>query len=241
MPPSATIRSFNKLERLLLLFGILLVSVYVADRVYSAIYSYASIQSFWAQQASPQSVVEAQSKWHSGAPDFRLWSQKRIRAYQASLAAIVSPPLGVLEISAIQLRVPVLEGTDELTLDRAVGHIPGTAPLGESGNTGIAGHRDGFFRGLKDIHVGETIDVYTQGGRSRYAVDEIETVSPDDVSVLAPRAKPSLTLVTCYPFYFVGSAPLRYIVHAMAADTNQLKRSEQPGMVAKTQANEQAD
>jgi sortase A len=241
VPPSATIRSFNKLERLLLFFGILLVSVYVANRVYGAIYSHASIQSFWAHEASPQIVVEAQSIWHSGVPDFRLWSQKRIRAYQTSLAAIVSPPLGVLEISAIQLRVPVLEGTDELTLDRAVGHIPGTAPLGEPGNIGIAGHRDGFFRGLKDVHVGETIDVYTQRGRSRYAVDEIQTVSPDDVSVLAPRAKPSLTLVTCYPFYFVGSAPLRYIVHAMAADTKQLKSSEQPGMEAKTQANEHAD
>ncbi len=241
MPPSATIRNFNKLEKLLLFFGIFLVSVYVANRAYSAIYSHASVESFWAHQTSSPLVVEAQSNWHSGIPDFRLWSQKRIRAYQASLAAIVSPPLGVLEISAIQLRVPVLEGTDELTLDRAVGHISGTAPLGESGNIGIAGHRDGFFRGLKDIHVGETIDVYTQGGRLRYAVDEIETVSPDDVSVLAPRAKPSLTLVTCYPFYFVGSAPLRYIVHATVADTNQLKSSEQSGMVAKTEADEQPD
>lgn len=233
MPPSATIRRFNKLERLWLLFGMLLLSVYVANRVYGVIYSHASIQSFWAHQASPQ-VVEAQSIWHSGIPDFRLWSQKRIQAYQTSLAASVSPPLGVLEISAIQLQVPVLEGTDELTLDRAVGHIPGTAPLGEPGNIGIAGHRDGFFRGLKDVHVGETIDVYTQRGRSRYAVDEIQTVSPDDVSVLAPRAKPSLTLVTCYPFYFVGSAPFRYIVHATAADTNQLKSSDQSGMEAKT-------
>ena len=241
MTPSATIRSLNKLERLLLFFGILLVSVYVANRAYSAIYSYASVQSFWAHQTSSPIVVEAQSIWHSGVPDFRLWSQKRIRAYQMSLAANISPPLGVLEISAIQLQVPVLEGTDERTLDRAVGHILGTAPLGATGNIGIAGHRDGFFRGLKDVHVGETIDVYTQRGRSRYAVDEIQTVSPDDVSVLAPRAKPSLTLVTCYPFYFVGSAPLRYIVHAMAADTKQLKSSEQLGMEAKTQANEHAD
>jgi sortase A len=238
---SGTIRGFSKLEKVLLFFGILLVSVYVANRAYSAIYSHASMQSFWAHQTTSPAVIPVQSKWHSGIPDFRLWSEKRIRAYQASLAAMVSPPLGVLEISAIQLHVPVLEGTDELTLDRAVGHIPGTAPLGEIGNIGIAGHRDGFFRGLKDVHVGETIDVYTQRGRSRYAVDEIETVSPDDVSVLAPRAKPSLTLVTCYPFYFVGSAPLRYIVHAMAADPSQLKSSEQPGMEAKIQANEQAD
>jgi sortase A len=236
-----TIRGFAKLEKFLLLFGILLISVYVANRIYSAIYSHASIESFWAHEASPELVVEAQSVWHSGIPDFRLWSENRIRAYQTSLAAIVPVPLGVLEISAIQLRVPVLEGTDDLTLDRAVGHIPGTALLDETGNIGIAGHRDGFFRGLKDVHVGETIDVYTQRGRSRYAVDEIETVSPDDVSVLAPREKPSLTLVTCYPFYFVGSAPLRYIVHAMAADTNQPKSSEQPGMAAQTKANEHAD
>jgi sortase A len=239
--PSAIIRSFSKPERILLFFGILLVSIYVANRAYSAIYSHASVQSFWAHQTSPPIVVEAQSIWHSGIPDFRLWSQKRIRAYQTSLAANISPPLGVLEISAIQLQVPVLEGTDELTLDRAVGHIPGTAPLGETGNIGIAGHRDGFFRGLKDVHVGETIDVYTQRGRSRYAVDEIQTVSPDDVAVLAPRTTPSLTLVTCYPFYFVGSAPLRYIVHARAADPNQLKRCEQPCIEAKTQADEQAD
>jgi len=234
VPPSATIRSFRKLERFLLFFGILLVSIYIANRAYSAMYSHASVQSFWAHQTPLPIVVEAQSIWHSGIPDFRLWSQKRIRAYQTSLAAIVSPPLGVLEISAIQLRVPVLEGTDDLTLDRAVGHITGTAALGETGNIGIAGHRDGFFRGLKDVHVGETIDVYTQRGRSRYAVDEIQTVSPDDVSVLAPRAKPSLTLVTCYPFYFVGSAPLRYIVHATAADTNELKSSHQSGIEAKT-------
>jgi sortase A len=239
--PSAIIRNFSKLERILLFFGILLVSIYVANRAYSAIYSHASVQSFWAHQTSPPTVVEAQSIWHGGVPDFRLWSQKRIRAYQTSLAANISPPLGVLEIFAIQLQVPVLEGTDELTLDRAVGHIPGTTPLGETGNIGIAGHRDGFFRGLKDVHVGETIDVYTQRGRSRYAVDEIQTVSPDDVSVLAPRAKPSLTLVTCYPFYFVGSAPLRYIVHARAADTNQLKSCEQACIEAKSQTDERAD
>ncbi len=116
--------------------------------------------------------------------------------------------------------MPVLEGTDDLTLDRGVGHIPGTAALGEAGNVGIAGHRDGFFRGLKDVHVGDTIDVYTQRGRSRYVVDEIQIVSPDNVSVLAPRAEPSLTLVTCYPFYFVGSAPSRYIVHATMADVD---------------------
>ncbi len=220
MLPSGAIRSFSKLERILLFFGIFLVSFYVANRVYTGIYSHASVQSFWAHQTSPPVLAEVQSKQRSGMPDFRLWSEKRIRAYQASLAANVAPPLGVLEISALRLRVPILEGTDDLTLDRGVGHIPDTAPLGGTGNVGIAGHRDGFFRVLKDVHVGDTIDVYTQASRSRYVVDEMQIVSPDDVSVLAPRAEPSLTLVTCYPFYFVGSAPSRYIVHATLADAD---------------------
>ncbi len=223
MPPSGNIRSFSKPERILLFFGIFLVSVYVTNRVYSGIYSHASVQSFWAHQTSFPILAGVQSKRRSGTPDFRLWSEKRIRSYQASLAANVAPPLGVLEISALQLHVPVLEGTDDLTLDRGVGHIAGTAPLGEPGNIGIAGHRDGFFRVLKDIHVGDTIDVHTQRGRSRYVVDEIQIVSPDDVSVLAPRAEPSLTLVTCYPFYFVGSAPSRYIVHATLAYGDEAK------------------
>ncbi len=132
----------------------------------------------------------------------------------------VPPPLGVLDIPSLQLQVPILEGTDDLTLDRGVGHITGTAWLSDGGNIGIAGHRDGFFRALKDIHVGDTIDLHSQQGNTHYLVDEIQIVSPDDVSVLEPRAKSSLTLVTCYPFYFVGSAPLRYIVHATAADTS---------------------
>ena len=216
MLPSDTIRGFGRLERISLCLGILLVFVYVGNRAYSAMYSQASVQSFWAHQTSPPILVEVQSRWPSG-PDFRLWSEKRIRAYQASLAANVAPPLGVLEISTLHLQVPILDGTDDLTLDRGVGHIAGTAPLGEPGNVGIAGHRDGFFRVLKDIRIGETIDVHTQRGRSRYVVDEIQIVSPDDVSVLAPRAEPTLTLVTCYPFYFVGSAPSRYIVHATLA------------------------
>jgi len=223
VPPSDTIRSFSRLEKTLLFFGILLVSVFASNRFYSVIYSHASVQSFWAHQTPAATMAEAQSKWPGAVPDFRLWSQNRIRAYQASLAANVSPPLGILEISALSLRVPVLEGTDELTLDRGVGHIAGTAPLREAGNVGIAGHRDGFFRGLKDIRVGQTIDVCTQSGRSRYVVDEIQIVSPDDVSVLAPRAEPSVTLVTCYPFYFVGSAPSRYIVHATLADGDEAK------------------
>ena len=153
----------------------------------------------------------------------------------------VPPPLGVIEIPSLRLQVPILEGTDDLTLDRGVGHIAGTASPGEPGNIGVAGHRDGFFRGLKDIHVGDTIDIESQQGNSHYRVDEIQIVSPDDVSVLRPRTKPSLTLVTCYPFYFVGSAPSRYIVHATLANANDLKSSETLVRQAKPQVDGRAN
>jgi LPXTG-site transpeptidase (sortase) family protein len=131
--------------------------------------------------------------------------------------------VGVLRIPSIEIEVPVLEGTDDLVLNRAVGHIDGTAAPGEEGNIGIAGHRDGFFRGLKDVHVGEYLDLYTERGNTRYIVDDIRIVPPEDVSVLAPRPRSSITLVTCYPFYFVGSAPLRYIVHASTTSAINLR------------------
>jgi sortase A len=216
-----TIRSFSWLERLLLFFGILLASVFVTNWVYSAVYSRASVQSFWVSRASAQTAIQVHLQPQGSLPDLRLWSENRIKAYQASLLVNVPPPLGVLDIPSLQLQVPVLEGTDDLTLDRGVGHITGTAWVSDGGNIGIAGHRDGFLRALKGIHLGDTIDLHSQQRSTHYLVDEIQIVSPDDVSVLEPRAKSSLTLVTCYPFYFVGSAPLRYIVHATAADTSK--------------------
>jgi sortase A len=219
-------------ERLLLLFGLLMLFLFAAVHIYTAIYSHAAIRAFWGSRSTSTRVSADWSRRKIAIPDFRFWSQKRIEAYQVSLIARVPVPLGVLRISAINLEVPVLEGTDDLTLNRAVGHIEGTAALGEIGNVGIAGHRDGFFRGLKDIHLGDTLDLYTEKGNSRYVVEETVIVSPEDVSVLAPRPKGTLTLVTCYPFYFVGSAPLRYVVHATITDSNNLANSAQPGSLA---------
>jgi sortase A len=230
---TSTIRGFSRLERVLLFGGILLVSVYIGNQFYGAVYSHSSLQSFWTSQASAQTAVETSARSQGSVPDFRLWSEKRIQQYHASLLLKVPPPMAVIEIPSLRLQVPILEGTDDLTLDRGVGHIAGTALPGESGNIGIAGHRDGFFRGLKDIHVGDTIDLQSQQGTSHYRVDEIKIVSPKDVSVLEPRTRPSLTLVTCYPFYFVGSAPSRYIVHATLANADDLKISETPVRQAK--------
>jgi sortase A len=119
------------------------------------------------------------------------------------------------ELLAQHLEVPVLAGTDDRTLDRAVGYIEDTAKPGTEGNTGIAGHRDGFFRGLKDIATGDTIELDTLDAKAQYRVERTWIVNPDDVSVLDPTPTGALTLVTCYPFYFVGSAPQRFIVRAV--------------------------
>jgi sortase A len=121
----------------------------------------------------------------------------------------------VLRIPGIKLEVPVLAGTDDWTLNRAVGHIEETAMPGADGNSGIAGHRDGFFRGLKDVHVGDELVLQTRGADERYLVERIWVVDPEDVSVLDPTPTRALTLVTCYPFYFVGPAPQRFIVRAV--------------------------
>lgn len=148
--------------------------------------------------------------------DFELWSPKRVQAYQESLREQNRGPLAVLRIPSIGLEVAVLEGTDDLTLNRGVGRIAGTARPGEPGNLGIAGHRDGFFRGLKDLPRGGTLELETLGGaRLVYTVQDIWIVRPEDVHVLDPTPEPSLTLVTCFPFYHVGSAPERFIVRAV--------------------------
>jgi sortase A len=97
-----------------------------------------------------------------------------------------------------------------------VGRIKGTAWVDTDGNLGIAGHRDGFFRPLKDIQIGDSMDLQTAGGTVTYEVSSIEIVEPEDVSVLSPTLERTLTLVTCYPFYYVGHAPKRFIVKATA-------------------------
>ena len=124
-------------------------------------------------------------------------------------------PLAVLRIPKVGLEVPVLRGTDGRTLDRAVGHIEGTTEPGKDGNSGIAGHRDGFFRGLKDIAPGDKIELDTIKGTDVYRVERTWVVKPQDVSVLDPTPIRALTLVTCYPFYFSGPAPKRFIVRAV--------------------------
>jgi sortase A len=122
--------------------------------------------------------------------------------------------LGRIEIPRIKVSVAVLQGTTWRTLRLGVGHIKGTALPGEPGNIGIAGHRDTYFRALKDIRKDDEIQLQTAAGITRYEVDWIQITSPSDNGVLVPATESSLTLVTCYPFYYIGAAPKRFIVHA---------------------------
>src|SRR5688572_15159123 len=160
-------------------------------------------------------------------PDFSLWSTQRVFAWRHAAKDAFPPPLAVLRIPKIHLEVAVLPGTDDRTLDRGLGHIEDTALPGGEGNFAVAGHRDGFFRGLKDILPGDTIEIETLNGKDRYRVEHTWIVDPTDVSVLDPTPAPSLTLVTCYPFYFVGSAPQRFIVRAVriGSDREVIARS----------------
>lgn len=160
-------------------------------------------------------VLQAASLQDEGAPDQSLWSTERINAWRNVAGEPAPPPVAVLRIPKIGLEVPVLPGTSERTLDHGVGLIEQTADPGTDGNSGIAGHRDGFFRGLKDIAAGDAIRVDTLRGTYVYRVERTWIVKPEDVSVLDPTREPSITLVTCYPFYFQGSAPLRFIVRAV--------------------------
>ncbi len=192
----------QKLGVSLVTAGTLLLSVYVVPTVYGAVMSRVAVHQFRSQSL-------ANSHWNS----------ERILAYQRTLDVRFAPPEAVLRIPKVGIEVPVLEGVSDLALNRGVGHVPGTALPGQPGNVAIAGHRDGFFRGLKDVYPGDVIEVqrssFDHGQQTdHYVIRSTRVVSPSDTSVLKPTAGSTLTLITCFPFYFVGSAPQRYIVQA---------------------------
>jgi sortase A len=218
-------KALRIIERGLLLLGLLLLAMFAFARIHRFIMFRAEMAKFEARQLESAKESDARTEAIDGAnhnPDlhpalhteYSPWSIQRTKSYQANLGKPVES-LAVLRIPALHLEVPVLEGTDEVTLNRGVGRIAGTSLPGQGGNIGIAGHRDGFFRRLKDIRTGDAIELVTISQTDVFVVDQVRITSPADVSVLRPRTKhSSLTLVTCYPFYFVGPAPSRYIVEA---------------------------
>jgi sortase A len=210
--------SWRRTEKVISLVGILLLITCAS----SGLQSESSSRLILDRSPSLHKIGSDKALDSEGA-NFTLWSPKRIHAYLKSLHTKRDQPIAFLLIPKIHLKVPVFNGTDDLTLDRGVGRIAGTAEIGQNGNVGIAGHRDGFFRGLKDIEPGDAIELVTRGKTIHFVIERTEIVKRKDVSVLTNAQVPSLTLVTCFPFYFVGSAPQRFIVHAASIGLNGLK------------------
>lgn len=171
-----------------------------------------------AVSATPQSL-EVDLKGY--APDQKEWSKKAIAGYekQKSRSGL---PIAMLTIERLNIEAPVYFGTDRVTLDRGLGLIDGNAYPDEVGNIAISGHRDGFFRPLKDIKLGDMIEMQTPAGVQSFEVSDISIVDALEVSVLDPTDTTVLTLITCHPFYYQGYAPDRYIVRAtpLASDVN---------------------
>jgi sortase A len=133
---------------------------------------------------------------------------------EAAPAPAAGTLLGRLDAPSVNMSAAVLEGSDDATLSRGAGHIEDTAFPGQPGNVGIAGHRDTIFRPLRRIKIGDPLTLTTPDRTYRYRITKTLIVGPDDVYVLDPTAQPTLTLVTCYPFEFIGHAPKRFIVQA---------------------------
>ncbi|HEY1252366.1 MAG TPA: class D sortase [Thermoanaerobaculia bacterium] len=214
--------------------GAALILFYAYSRIHSAAAARTGIREFEKAREEVRVPAPAPAPPTEAAPSpvtaslplpavkFDLWSPVRIDAFNAASRESVRPE-AILRIPRLGIEAPVYEGTDDVTLDRGVGRIDGTARPGEAGNLGIAGHRDGFFRGLKDIAAGDRIELALLSGNAGYHVESIRIVTPNDVDVLDPTPNASLTLVTCYPFYYVGSAPKRYIVHAVLENSTDTK------------------
>lgn len=210
--------------------GIALVAVYIGLKIDGEIERRQALAEFEAAASPMPSTVAAPVREHRPqapepltypAPDKAYWSKSRIRAYRARTTGRENRaglPVAVLQISSIGLDVPVYSTASERNLNRGAALVAGTAAPDTTGNTAIAAHRDGYFRALEHISLGDMLDVRTLHGNRRYKVIWLKIVKPSDVSVLRQTAVPAVTLVTCYPFYFVGSAPSRFIVRAVAMD-----------------------
>lgn len=201
------------LEKILLLVGVVCLGIFLWSWLDSRLFEARQEEVLEQTLAEHQRALPADSKPASETD--ALSSFRRAEKRPASPPPGEGELLGRIRIPRVDITAVVVEGVGKTSLRRAAGHIPGTAmPSEGAGNVGIAAHRDSFFRGLKDIRKDDTIELTTLDGTERYRVEWTKIVQPTDTSVLAPTDGPALTLVTCYPFYYVGSAPKRFIVRA---------------------------
>ena len=215
------------LESVFLTGGLILLVSFFLLRGWGDYQAQSDIRAFEeavAAGATATGTVATGSTSYFAEPDYALWSEKRIADYHEGNTIRDEAPLAIMSIDTLELKVPIYNGTDEINLNRGAGRIKGTAWIDSPGNLGIAGHRDGFFRVLKDVELGDSISMLTHQGNSEFVVSSITIVDPSDVSVLAHTDASTITLVTCYPFYFVGHAPKRYIVKGELV-SNQVSKS----------------
>jgi sortase A len=221
------------LEWFFLLLGLVALDTYVwvntSTLLSQAYQDWAFDQSLRGLTPSVSGFVNDEISWMFGRPREKVEAPQATSEIEPLPEGKAPPPssvIGRLEIPRLKLSAMVREGADGKTLHRAVGHIPGTALPGYAGNVALAGHRDTFFRALRNIQKDDTIDLETENGTYRYLVESTDIVGPRDVGVLAASHGQSLTLVTCYPFYYIGSAPKRFIVHA--AQVSPIPRRQRP-------------
>jgi len=191
------------LERALLLIGVLCLGTWAYTWLEARFYQYREGQLLDEAASARPAASETDALG-----TFRDQEGGRRRAPEGTL-------VGRIEIPRVGVSAIVLEGVGSKTLRRGVGHIPETGLPEEGGNVGLAGHRDSFFRELKDVRKDDIITLKTLEGTYEYRVEWTRIVEPSDTEVLADTGSPALTLVTCYPFYYVGAAPERFIVRAL--------------------------
>ena len=167
----------------------------------------------WVFQQRESRILQQLLDTHQGPSDTSV-QFRPAKSMPGPPAIAASGLIGRIEIPRLKLSAIVIEGDDSRALRRAVGHITGTPLPGQAGNIALTGHRDTFFRPLRKIRRDDTIVATTLQGEYRYRVVSTKVVGPNDVAVLKPSGNEILTLVTCYPFYFVGAAPDRFIVRA---------------------------
>jgi sortase A len=229
--PAPGVRSVSLLYRGIELFcwglGLALLGYALLIKIHEAQASEAGLHAFAlaaagdapAVSTAPTTTAEASTdslldEGELQAVDQSLWSKKRIGQFTDIHKSVKETPLAVLRIDDLKILVPIYDGASDFNLNRGAGWIEETAPVDGRGNIGIAAHRDSFFRALKDAKKGQKMTLQTLQGTRHFTLSNIEIIDPSETSVLEPSSSSKLTLVTCYPFYHVGSAPQRYIVTA---------------------------
>ena len=196
-------RLLKFLERACLIIGLTMITLGIAVRIDGAVHRQAAVAEF--ERIRNMSVSPT---------DQLNWSEQRIADYQEALQQDAGETLAVLRIPSRNIEVPVFDSTNETALNRGSGHVTGTSLPGDRGNVAIAAHRDGFFRSLEDIEIGDEIELTTLEGQQTFRVSKLDVVDPLNVGVLNPTEDTAITLITCYPFNYVGAAPDRFIVRA---------------------------